>query len=152
MKSFFSIRRTRYTAAVMLFVWLMSIGIGVANACLIQQDHGPRGYSGQGRSGIGLAASAERHAAPDHFANNSVHNDGNILSPGKMTCLHFCVAELSTLPTDHLDGLAHLGLFPLLFLNNLLAPATDQTSTPEASASLIWSEPPVFIRYLRIII
>lgn len=152
MKSFFSARRTRCTAAVMLFVWLMSLGIGVANACLVQQNHGSRDYFGQGRSGTGLTALAERQTVPDHVATKSVHSDESMSSPGKITCLNFCVAEQRTLITDHVDGLVHLDLVPILFLTGLPVPATDQTSTPEAFASVSWSEPPVSIRYLRLTI
>jgi hypothetical protein len=152
MKSFFNVQRTRYTAAVMLFVWLMSAGIGVANACLVQQDHGPREHFSQGRSGADLPTLAELQAAPDHFATNSAHSDENTPSPEKLICQHFCVAEQSTLVTDHLDGLAHLDLVPVLFLTGLLVPPTDQTSKPEAFASPTWSERPVSIRYLRLTI
>src|ERR1035437_9412364 len=97
MKSFFNARRTRYTAVVMLFVWLMSLGIGVANACLVQPDHGSRDYFSQGHSGADLTALADHQAAPDHVATKSVHSDESTSSPGKITCLHFCVAEQSTL-------------------------------------------------------
>lgn len=154
MKSFFNARRTRCTAAVMLFVWLMSLGIGVANACLVQQGHGSRDYFSQGHSGTDLTALADHQAAPDHVAAKSVHSEESTSSPGKITCLHFCVAEQSILITDHLDGLVHLhlDLVPILFLTGLPVPATDQTSTQEAFASVSWSEPPVSIRYLRLTI
>jgi hypothetical protein len=152
MKSFFSAQRTRYTATVMLFAWLMSLGLGVANACLVQQDNGPREYFSQSRSGIDLLALVERQAAPGHLATHSVHPDENTSSPEKITCLHFCVAEQSTLPTDHLDGLAHIDLVPILFLTGLLLPATDQTSLPEAFASPTWLERPVSIRFSRLTI
>lgn len=152
MKSFFNARRTRCTAAVMLFVWLMSMGIGVANACLVQQGQGSRDYFSQDQSGTDLTALADHQAAPDHVATKPVHSDESMSSPGKITCLHFCVAEQSTLITDHLDGLIHLDLVPILFLTGLPVPATDQTSTPEAFASMSWSEPPVSIRYLRLTI
>lgn len=152
MKSFFNVQRTRYTAAVMLFVWLMSLGIGVANACLLQQDHGPHEYYSQGSSRTDLTALAERQAAQDHFATNPVHFDGHTSSPEKITCLHFCVAEQSTLITDHLDGLAHLDLVPILFLTGLPVPTKDQPSPAQPFTSPSWSEPPVFIRYLRLTI
>jgi hypothetical protein len=152
MKPFFSVQRTRYTAAVMLFVWMMSLGIGVANACLVQQDHGPREYFSQAPSGTDLAALAELQAARDHFATNPVHSDEHTSSPEKITCLHFCVAGQSTLVTDHLDGLAHVDLVPILFLTGLPVPTTDQLSPAQAFTSPGWSEPPVSIRYLRLTI
>ncbi|OGB40200.1 MAG: hypothetical protein A2461_01895 [Burkholderiales bacterium RIFOXYC2_FULL_59_8] len=152
MKSLFSVQRTRYTAAVMLFVWLMSLGIGLANACLVKQDHGPGEYFSQGRSGTDLAALAERQAARDHFTTNSLHSDANASSPEKITCLHFCAAEQSSLITDHSNGLAHLDLVPIMFLTGLPVPTTDQVLSAEAFASPSWSEPPVSIRYLRLTI
>lgn len=152
MKSFFCARRIRYTAALTLFVWLMSLGIGVANACLVQQDHGPRDYFNHGRSGTDLAALAERQAAPDHFATSSVHSDENTSSPDKITCQDFCVAQQSTLVTDHLNGLPQLDLAPVLFLTGLRVPATDQMSASDALESPTWSKLPVAIRYLRLII
>lgn len=152
MKSFFSIRGTRSTAIVVLFVWLMSFGIGVANACLVQQVQGPHDYLSQGHSVTDLKALGERQAAPYHLATNSVHSDENTSSPEKITCLHFCVAEKSALPTDHLDGLAHIDLVPILFLTGLLLPATDQTALPETFTSPTWLEPAVSIRFLRLTI
>ena len=152
MTSFFSVQRTRYTATVMLFVWLMSLGIGVANACLVQQDNGPREYLNEGRPRIDLIALAEHQASPGHLATKLVHSDENTSSPEKITCLDFCVAEKSTLITDHLDGLAHIDLVPILFLTGLLLPATDQTSRPDAFASPTGFGPPVSIRFSRLTI
>jgi hypothetical protein len=152
MKSFFSAQRTRYTAAVMLFVWLMSLGIGVANACMVQQDHGAREYFSYGRSGADLTDPPERQVAPAHFATSSVHSDEDTSSPEKITCLHFCVAKQNILVTAHLNGLPQLDLAPVLFSTGLLVPATDQTSPLEALESPTWSEPPVSIRYLRLTI
>jgi hypothetical protein len=136
----------------MLFVWLMSLGLGVANACLVQQDNGPREYFSQGISGTDLTAHAEREAARDNFATNTAHSDENMSSPEKITCLHFCMAEQRTLITDHLDGFAHPDLLPILFLTGLSVPTTDQRSSAQAFTSPSWSEPPVTIRYLRLTI
>jgi hypothetical protein len=136
----------------MLFVWLMSLGIGLANACLLQQNQGSREYFSPSLSGIDLTAIPERHGEPKHFATSTVHSDENTSSPEKITCLHFCVAEQSTLVSDHWVGLAQLDLLPVLFLTGLLVPATDQTSSPQAFANPVWSEPPVSIRYLRLTI
>ncbi|MHB8950491.1 MAG: hypothetical protein ACYC4S_15740 [Rhodoferax sp.] len=152
MKSFFDAQRIRHTAALTLFVWLMSLGIGVANACLVQQDHGPREYVSQVRFGTVLAALAPHQVEPDHFATSFVHSDENTPSPEKTACLDFCVAQQSTLVKDHQNGLAHLDPFPALFLTGLRVPATDQTSPLEAFEGPTWSEPPVSIRYLRLTI
>lgn len=152
MKSFFSVQRTRYTAAVMLFVWMISLGIGVANACLLQQDQGPRDYFSQGPAGNDLTAHVEGVVSRDHFAANPVHSDEHTSSPEKITCLHFCEAEQSTLITGHLDGFAHLDLVPILFLTGLPVPTTGQALPAQAFTSPSWSEPPVSIRFLRLTI
>jgi hypothetical protein len=136
----------------MLFVWLVSFGIGVANACLVQPDQRSGEYFSQGRSGTRFAELPERRVAPDHFVAHSSHSDEIASPPGKIACLHFCVAEQSTLPTDQLVGLVHLDLVPILFLTGLLVPVIEQMSLPEAIASPTWLEPPVSIRYLRLTI
>jgi hypothetical protein len=150
MKSFFNSRRTRYTAAVMLFVWLMSLGIGVANACLVQQANGWPEHFSHSRSGVTPVAVTEHDVASDNFAKAHVRADENDKSPDKMACLNFCVAEQNTLVKHHADGLAGLDIVPVLFLTWLLVPAVDQAFQPEAFGSPTRSEPPVSIRYLRL--
>jgi len=152
MMSFFGSRRTRYTAAVMLFVWLMSLGIGVANACLVQQDQARDELLSHSRSAFRSDAIIERDLALDNFAKAHVQADENAKAPEKMACLNFCAAEQNTLVTHHADGLVAQDLGPMLFLTWLLLPALDQTSQPEAFGSPTWSEPPVSIRYLRLTI
>src|SRR5659263_668431 len=93
MKSFFGFRRTRYTAAVMLFVWLVSLGIGVANACLVQQDHGRQELFSHSQSRL---ASGTAAAHPDAAGHDK--------SPDKMACLHFCTADQNTLIQHHAPG------------------------------------------------
>lgn len=152
MNSLFNVQRTRYLAVVTLFVWVMCLGIGVANACLLQQDHEAREYFSQGPSKMDLTALVESQAGRDHLVTNPVHSDGHTSSPEKITCLHFCVAEQSTLITQQLDGLAHLDLVPVLFLTGLPMPTTGQPPPAQAFTSPGWSEPPVAIRYLRLTI
>lgn len=136
----------------MLFVWLMSLGLGVANACLLQPNHGTDEYFGRNDSGSSSAALAQYDLTPDPVATNSAHTDKSAKSPEKIACLHFCVAEQSTLVTDHANGLSHLDLVPVSFLTGLLVRPTDQPSPAQAFASPTWSEPPVSIRYLRLTI
>ena len=152
MKYFFSSRRTRYTAAVMLFVWLMSLGIGVANACLVQHNPAEDEFLGHTRSGFMSQATIERELALDNFAKVHVQTDENDKSPEKVACLNFCAAEQDTLVKDHADVLVAQDIVPVLFLTWLLMPALDQTPQPEAFGGPTWSEPPVSIRYLRLTI
>ncbi|WP_114970707.1 hypothetical protein [Rhodoferax ferrireducens] len=136
MKSFFNSRHTRYTAIVMLFVWLMTLGSGVANACLLTQDHG--------RYGLSVPASLEVYQNADEHA----------LSPDTVACLSFCAAEQTTLVKvqPQFDGSAGLYFVPVLFFTGLLVPAIDRVSPLEALGSPTWSEPPVSIRFSRLTI
>lgn len=75
MMSFSSTRRTRYTAIVMLFVWLMTLGIGIANACLTdgaQMQHG----------------SATQVQTAHHE-----DSDAQSLTSDKLVCLKVCDVE-----------------------------------------------------------
>jgi hypothetical protein len=136
----------------MLFVWLMSFGIGVANACLIDQDHGSREYGRHGHAGISLDAIPKSHRAHEPVAASSVHSDENRSAPEKVACLDFCADEQSTLVSGHVDGPVHPELAPVLFLSDLLVPVSDQTAPPQAFANPTSWEPPVSIRYLRLTI
>lgn len=136
MKSFFNSRSTRSAAIVMLFVWLMTLGIGVANACLLTQD--------QGRHGLSVPASTEAYQNADEHA----------LSPDAAVCLSFCAAEQTTLVKvqPQFDGSAGLYLVPVLFFTGWLVPAIDRVTPLEALGSPTWSEPPVSIRFSRLTI
>jgi hypothetical protein len=152
MKSILSAQRTRYTATVMLFVWLMSLGIGIANACLLPQIHSGHEPLSHDRSGFWSEALVEHDAAWSSFAKVQAKNGANDQSPEKPLCLDFCAAEQNTLVKHHADGLVAQDLVPVLYLTWLLVPGLDQTPQPEAFGRPTWSEPPVSIRYLRLTI
>lgn len=152
MRPFFNYRRTRYTTAVVLFVWLLALGMGIANACLVQVDHGRHEHSSSRHSVLTSVTVAEHDVASDKLATAHDDADDHDMSPEKAACLNFCVAEQSALVKHHADGLVGLDIVPVLFLTWLLVPAVDQASQPEAFGSPIWSEPPVSIRYLRLTI
>lgn len=136
MKSLFNSRRTRSAAIVMLLVWLMTLGIGVANACLLTQD--------QGRHGLSVPVSLEIYQDADEYA----------LSPDDAACWSFCAAEQTTLVKvqPQFDGTAGLYFVPELFFTGWLVPAIDRVSPLEALGSPTWSEPPVSIRFSRLTI
>lgn len=120
----------------MLLVWLMALGIGVANACLLTQD--------QGRHGLSVPVSLEIYQDAGEHA----------LSPDDAVCLSFCAAEQTTLVKvqSQLDGSAGLSFVPALFFTGLLVPPIDRLSSLEALGSPTWSEPPVSIRFPRLTI
>lgn len=136
MKSLFNSRSTRYAAIVMLLVWLLTFGIGVANACLLIQD--------QGRYGLSVPVSLDVYQDADEHA----------LSPDGAACLNFCAAEQTTLVKvqPQFDGSAGLYFVPVLFFTGLLVPAIDRVTPLEALGSPTWSEPPVSIRFSRLTI
>lgn len=136
MKSFFNSRNTRSAAIVMLFVWIMTLGIGVANACLLTQD--------QGRHGLSVPVSLDAYQTADEHA----------LSPDAAVCLSFCAAEQTTLVkvSPQLDGPAGLSFVPVHFFTGWLVPPIDRIIQPEALGSPTWSGPPVSIRFSRLTI
>ena len=151
MKTLFCSRLKRQTVFVMLFVWLMALGMGVANACLVQRDLRGGEPASHSHSESRHAQPAE-HMTPVPLATSYVHNDDKDPSSLKLACLDFCEAQQSAAVTDHTDGLADPGLAPVPFLTGLLAPADHQMSPQEAFGIPTWSEPPVSIRYLRLTI
>ena len=74
------------------------------------------------------------------------------MSPEKLTCLNFCLAEQDTLVKHQVDGDLGHPVVPVLFLTWPLLPAPDQSSQSEAFGSPTSTGPPIFIRYLRLTI
>ncbi|MDO8457298.1 MAG: hypothetical protein Q7T07_10350 [Burkholderiaceae bacterium] len=138
MKSFLTSRRTRLTATVMLFVWLMTLGVSIANACLVHQDEGRHSHL------VSVAA-----ADTDHQDSN-----GHDMSPETLACLDFCAAEQSTLVKvkAQLDSSTSFDFVPVLYFTGLLVPTIDRDIQPKALGSPTWSEPPVSIRFSRLTI
>lgn len=134
MKSFFNVRHTRYTAIAMVFVWLMTLGIGIANACLVSDA-------------LGHHTSASQVQLSHHENANQ-----QPIASGKAVCLTVCDAQQTavykTKPVDvHLDLQTVPVAFPALSIavidpNDRFLPLVSST----------WCEPPVSIRFLRLTI
>ena len=136
MKHVFSHRNTRYTAIVVLFVWLMTLGIGIANACLVSNEHGHTSATHH----VPVTTQAEEHHAPDADAHKAI-------------CLKVCAAEQATalkvkpVSTSVDAPMALLAWAPALTIafidpNDRLAPLAVPT----------WREAPMSIRFLRLTI
>jgi hypothetical protein len=135
MKPFLNVRRTRYAAIAMLFVWLMTLGIGVANACLTSAAHE--------HYGMAASAVAAHEAAEEHDKSS----DGHL-------CLSFCAAAQSTLvkvkpQTVDLTGFDFTPV-PLCIATVVLAP--DRNPWRSGRSEPIWLEPAISIRFLRLTI
>lgn len=155
MKFFFNQRRARYTAIVMLFVWLLALGTGIANACLVQADHARHGHLSQQDAGItSMTATALDARAGDHAsAEGPPDADDHDTSPGKLACQNFCAAEQTGVLKQPDDAPAHLDNAPVLVSMWWVAPLpVDRVFPMPALHDPPWTEPPVFIRFLRLTI
>jgi hypothetical protein len=84
----------------MLVVWLLSIGAGFVNACLVQGGLGPHGLAGLRESPPGGHVPA--HAASDA----AVGHDGRDTAAD--ACLSFCDSEQGTIPNLKLPAFGDL--------------------------------------------
>lgn len=155
MKSFFNRGRARCTAAAMLFVWLLALGTGIANACLAQVDHARHGHLSHHDTVLtalpvtALDAMAVDHASVEGHPGAIDHTT----SPGKMACQNFCAAEQTGVVKQKIDAPAHLDAAQVLASMGWVAPPLADRAFPmPALADPPWTEPPVFIRFLRLTI
>lgn len=122
----------------MLFVWLMTLGVSIANACLVHQDEG-----------------RHDHLVSVSTADTARHDsDGHDMSPQALVCLDFCAAEQSALikVKPQLDNPTGFDFVPVLFFTGLLVPTIDRDIQPKTLGSPTWSGPPVSIRFSRLTI
>jgi hypothetical protein len=135
MKTIFSYRNTRYTAIVMLVVWLMTLGVGIANACLVSEAHGH-------------LVSAE-HVQAAHHSEADEHTP----EPDKALCLTVCAAEqIAAIKVKQLDNQAEFLWAPIAWAAALTIAVVDLNDRSEPLVIANWREPPVSIRFLRLTI
>lgn len=155
MKYFFNQRRVRYTVAVMLFVWLLALGAGIANACLVQEDHARHGHLSHQDDGVtSITATALDAMAGDHASVEvSPDADDHDTSAGKLACQNFCAAEQTGVVKQKIDAPAQLeAALVLASMGWVAPPLADHASQKPALGEPAWAEPPVFIRFLRLTI
>lgn len=135
MKSLFNPRHTRCTAIVMLFVWLMTLGIGVANACLV------RGAQDHNESIVHIQA--DQH---DDTDKQSQPTD-------KAVCLSFCAAEQTAfVKIKQLDAQSDVQAIPALGMSGLTVVFIDLNDRPAPVAAPTRYALPVSIRFSRLTI
>ena len=139
----------------MLFIWLLALGAGIANACLVHENHARHGHLGhQGAGFTSMAVAGPDALTAGQASVKAPTGPGDLnISPGKMACQSFCAAEQTGLAKQKTGGLAHSDFVPVLAAIAWLAPS------PAVGASLwpvaahpAWSEPAVSIRFLRLTI
>lgn len=114
----------------MLFVWLLALGTGMANACLVHEDHARHG----------------------HFSHQEAGDRDT--STAKMACLDFCAAEQTGVVKQQTDAPAHLDVALAQASMWCVAPlsADRPFSLPALEDPPPMEHPPVFIRFLRLTI
>lgn len=151
-QSGFSRRATRWTAAVMLFVWLMALGTGIANACLANDEHVRHGHLDH-RDGALVSAPASGHDPTQVTAPVQRDPGDPSPSPAKVTCQNFCAAGQSSLLKQQGDGPGPLLAAPMLAASWWSAPPSpDRHSLWSVRGDPAGSQPPIPIRFLRLTI
>ena len=117
-------RAIRFTAAVTLFIWLLAVGVGAVNACVVAENHARHG-----------------------------HLDHHDAQPAKQACQDFCAAGQTGVVKQATGEPAHpdfmLVFAPLAWAVPWSALRVDHLLTANDSP---WLDPPVFIRFLRLTI
>lgn len=135
MASFFNIYRTRYTAIVMVFVWLMTLGIGIANACLVD---GARGHP--------------TLAAQVHVTHHE-HADEQPVASDKAVCFSVCESEqAATVKIKVVDVPSSMQTAPVTCFPALTVMVVDPNDRSTLPVRAPWCELPASIRFLRLTI
>ena len=139
----FNRRSTRLTVVAMLFVWLLVVGMGMANACLANEDHARHGHLQHQDAALAghltTAAQLDPHAQPT--------------SSAKASCQTFCAAAQSSVfkQQSHEPGPADTGL-ALAISWWPAAPSLYRPSVWAVQRDSARFHPPIAIRFLRLTI
>ncbi len=142
MNFIFNQRNKRRISVVVLFVWMMSLMVGFANACAFETEHLAQRHA--------LVVSTHAHES-DGQSSNAEHSQSASVAAG--ACESFC-SEQETGILKHSEHVVPdvAGAVPLLiqtWTNPAISVVTAQyldDGTPH------WLEPPVRIRYQRLTI
>jgi hypothetical protein len=139
MKSFFNRRRTRCITTVMLFVWLLALGTGIANACVVQVDHARHGHV------------SHQDAVPTALLATALDTLDHGPSQGKLACQIFCASGQTGMVKQPADAPAHPDVAFALGSTWALAELSANHASPmPAMDGPPWTGRPVFIRFLRL--
>lgn len=140
----------------MLCVWLIALGMGVANACLVNDGHARHGHLNHQRDAFtSVPMTGNEAALADRFTADVqlVVADDRNPSPAKVSCLNFCAAGQSSV-------LQQLGDDPASLTTPALPTGWWSSAPPSPYRQSSWlvrgdpagSHRPVFIRFLRLTI
>jgi hypothetical protein len=135
MKSIFSQRRTRCIATVMAFIWLMTIGVSIGNACVIDLAQGHHSISTPIQASQDNASGLQPKTAD------------------KLACLEFCADEQNiAVKVKQLDAATGTHLVSAIWLSAITVTVVDPNDRPAPAVIHLAHEPPVSIRFLRLTI
>jgi len=140
MPSSFSRRAKRFTAQVMLGLWLLGLGLGIANACLAQEHHARHGH-------IGLSDD------PAVVVPTGLDASSGGPSTAQLACQDFCAAAQSGVFKQPGDAQQPLIASPMPLVWSWPArPSPYRHVLWSVRGDLAGSHPPAFIGFLRITI
>ena len=125
----------------MLFVWLLVVGTGMANACLANEDHAQHGH----------LQHHDATLADQSTAQAQLDAQAPPTSAAKATCQKFCTAAQSSVfeQQSHEPGHVDAGLvFAIAGWQASTAP--DRRCLWAGQRDPAWTEPSVAIRFLRL--
>lgn len=119
----------------MLFAWLMAVGIGIANACILDTAN-------------------DHHEPVAHLQDAHLKSmDKQYLTADKVVCLKVCATEQSTITKfKPLDATPDAQLPPVMWLSALTVPVLDLNDRMVPASLPIGHIVPVSIRFLRLTI
>ena len=155
MNTLFGYRKKRFAAAAMLFIWLLAVGTGIANACLVQEQHARHGHlDGRHAQAGPLPFSATgRHGVVHDLASATVSRaDGQEDRAGVIiACGNFCAAGQTGAIKHQVEKPAAPDITPVLLGACWRDPPSfDPICSPQRFRNSDWPDPPAFIRFLRL--
>ena len=135
----------------MLFVWLLTVGAGIANACLLHEDHAPAGQAGIAAvTGARESGARDDRHEPAQVVAAAVAAVGDQLVHNA-TCRALCVAGQTAVPKQKAAAGAdqHTDAMPVMVcgpVDVLADPGPRLVRLADAAPP----ELPVFIRFLRL--
>jgi len=144
-------QRMRITAIAMLFVWMLTLGAGIANACSLHDDHARNGHIGYGNADLPPSSDTEsgaQHAAQAAVPLGTFDQDRSL---DTIACQSFCSAIQTGMAKKRAGAVADLHTDAVLVsVQWEAAPPADCICEPTSLADLAWPKLPVFIRFMRL--
>jgi hypothetical protein len=157
MNHLFSYLRSRAIAAAMLIIWTLALGVGFANACPVHGTDAARkepsrpsaGLPSMALAAVGLDALADGLAMQPHFGAGAHH-----IAPADFGCQSIRAAGQIGGATSPIAKPKHADVeVPLNWTEQVAVPPhIGNDPLPWSLEFLTWSQPPIFIRFLRLTI